>query len=272
MTRPVFFVSDRTGITAEALGRSLLTQFEDITFEHFTLPFIDTKEKAEKAIVKIEKAHEKYQVRPIVFASVVKPSIQQILDQANATVINFFSTFISQLEQELNTQSIHSIGKQHGIEDNQDYHLRINALNFAMNCDDGVGIQHYENADLIIVGVSRSGKTPTSLYLALHFGILVANYPLTEEDLENYHLPKLLQQHKHKLFGLTIDPTRLQSIRQERRPNSRYSSLPQCQQEILDAEKIFKQEDIRYLNTTTRSVEEIAAKILNKMKLQRHYY
>lgn len=272
MKRSIFFVSDRTGITVEALGRSLLTQFENITFEYFTLPFVDSKEKAEKAVATINKESEKKQERAIVFASVVAPEIQEHLECANAAILNFFSAFIDPLEQELKIQSNYRIGKRHGIEDNQDYHHRIDALNFAMACDDGVGVQNYEHAELIIVGVSRSGKTPTSLYLALHFGIQVANYPMTEEDLEQFKLPSFLKEHQNKLFGLTIDPQRLRSIRQERRPNSKYASIEQCKEEISRVEKIFKQENIRYLNTTIRSVEEIAAKILNKMKLERHYY
>ncbi len=272
MKRSVFFVSDRTGITVEALGRSLLTQFENITFEYFTLPFVDSKEKAEKAVAKINKDSEINGERAIVFASVVEPDIQQQLEEANGVILNFFNAFITPLENELNVQSNINIGKRHGIEDNQGYNHRIDALNFAMSCDDGVGIQNYEHAELIIVGVSRSGKTPTSLYLALHFGIYVANYPMTEEDLGQFKLPDFLKEHQHKLFGLTIDPQRLRSIRQERRPNSRYASIEQCREEISRVEKIFKQENIRYLNTTTRSVEEIATKILNKMRLERHYY
>ena len=272
MTRPVFFISDRTGITAETLGRSLLTQFEEQRFNPITLPFVDSVDKAEQAVLTINKAATASNSRPVIFITVVDPQLQQILATANGQIFDFFRTFINPLESALQAKSSPHMGKQHGIEGNPDYNHRIDAIHFAINCDDGVGIQHYEHADLIVIGVSRCGKTPTSLYLALQFAVNVANYPFTEEDLVQQQLPKALLPYKDRLFGLTITPERLKNIRQERRPNSRYASLACCQKELTEVEALYQQYNIPYLDTTTRSIEEIAAKILNMSGIQRHYY
>jgi regulator of PEP synthase PpsR (kinase-PPPase family) len=146
---------------------------------------------------------------------------------------------------------------------------RIDAVNFALDNDDGSKIKHYDKADIILVGVSRSGKTPTCLYLALQFGIKAANYPLTEEDLQNFSLPDVLKPHKHKIFGLTIDPERLAAIRNERKANSRYASLAQCYYETEEVEHLYQQEQISFLSTTDLSVEEISTKIMQKAKIKR---
>ena len=150
----------------------------------------------------------------------------------------------------------------------QSYNNRIDAVNYALSCDDGVGTQHYENAELILVGVSRCGKTPTCLYLALHFGLYVANYPFAEEDFPLGKIPELIAPFKDKLFGLTIKSDRLQAIRQERRPKSRYASVDQCLYEVNEVEKLFRRETIPFVNTTNHSIEEISARILAKKGLR----
>ena len=269
--RPVFYVSDGTGITAETVGHSLLTQFTGFSFVTDRLPFVDDGDKAREAAVRIRAAGERHGVRPIVISSCVDTSLGRLLEESGALVLDVFAPFISPLEQELNAARHSKVGQAHGMVDFDTYHRRINAMNFALTHDDGMSV-NYDEADVILVAVSRAGKTPTCVYLALHHGVSAANYPLTDEDLEHDRLPPRLRTHRSKLFGLTIDPVRLQQIRQERRPNSRYAQLDTCQREVVAAEKLFRAERIPALSTTNTSIEEISSKVMSTLGIQRVMY
>jgi hypothetical protein len=264
--RIIFFISDGTGITAKTLGHSLLTQFEQIKFSTITLPYINTAEKAHEAVQQINQMAENG-TRPIVFATLLNPEMRRIISTCNGLVLDLFATFIQPLEYEFQTQSSHAIGKSHSV--NTAYNERIEAINFALLHDDGQSYQRYEDAEVILVGVSRSGKTPTCLYLAMQFGVFAANYPLTDDDIKINALPKMLVPYQSKLFGLTIRPERLQKIRQERSPNSRYASLAQCQLEVQKVEALYRQFKLPFINTTVTSVEEIATNILLSTKIDR---
>ncbi|MBL4832855.1 MAG: kinase/pyrophosphorylase [Pseudomonas sp.] len=269
MKRTAFFISDGTGITAETLGQSLLSQFENIEFTKLLRPYVDTVEKARDMVQQINAAAERDGIRPIIFDTVVNSDIRNELANSNGYLIDIFSTFLAPLEQEIGDGSSYSVGKSHSIQHSGLYKDRIDAVHYAMDNDDGARTEHYDRADIILVGVSRCGKTPTSLYLALQSGIRAANYPLTEEDMERLQLPPALKSHKQKLFGLTIDADRLTSIRHERRPNSRYASFAQCEFEVREVESLFRRENIPFVNTTTFSIEEISAKILVEMGIER---
>ena len=271
-TRTVFFISDGTGITAEALGHSLLTQFEGVSFNHVSIPFVKSVDKAAECLPRITRAGELDGVRPIVFTTLVNPEIGKALRGADALYMDFFETFIGPLEAEIGAKSTHTVGRSHSARDGRDYNHRIEAVNFALAHDDGLSAKELDAADVVLVGVSRSGKTPTSLYLALQFGIRAANYPLIPEDFERMALPKALPPHKRKLFGLTIDPQRLHQIRSERRPNSNYASAANCRLEVQQAEALMRREELRVLNSTTKSIEEIATQIMQDMKLERRVY
>ena len=266
MKRYVFMLSDGTGITAEALGDSLITQFENINFEKTTMPYIDSIEKAEAVVQLINESFLKEGVKPLIFMTLVNPEIRAYIKKANASV---FSTFIGPLEQELAEKSSYTVGRTHGVADNKMYTHRIDAVDYALSHDDGVKIKGYEKADIILIGVSRCGKTPSCLYMALQYGILAANYPFTDEDLSYFHLPETLKPYKDKLFGLTIDVERLQQIRTERRANSKYSSAEQCRLEVMEVEAMYKRERIPYINSTRFSIEEISTKILAAAGLKR---
>ena len=270
--RTVFFVSDQTGITAETLGRSLLTQFEGLKFRHTTLPFIATADKARDAVRRINLIAEVEGVRPLVFSTFVQNEIREIVRGCNGLLLDFFDAFIGPLERELERASSHTSGRAHGLADDAAYARRIDAVNFTLANDDGVGVQNYARADVILVGVSRSGKTPTSLYLAMQYGVKAANYPLIPEDFERGQLPSALPQHKDKIFGLSIAPERLAEVRHERRPNSRYAALENCRSEVEAAERMMKREGIRWLSSTTKSIEEIAATIMQEVRLERRSY
>lgn len=269
MKRHVFMLSDGTGITAETLGNSLITQFENIEFIKLTIPYIDSVEKAGDVIHRINESFHESGIKPLVFMTLVNPEIRNYFKKANACVFDLFNTFIGPLENELNEKSSYTVGRTHGVPNDKSYTHRIEAVDFALNHDDGVKTRGYDKADIILIGVSRCGKTPSCLYMALQYGILAANYPFTEDDLVGFHLPDALRPYKHKLFGLTIDTQRLQQIRTERRPNSKYASAEQCRLEVTEVEAMYQKEKIPYINSTKYSIEEIATKILAISGLQR---
>ncbi len=269
--RLVFYISDGTGITAETIGHSLLTQFNGVRFDTRRLSFIDSEDKARTAAAQVQEQGRAMGCRPIVISSVVDESLAAILAGSGALVLDVFGPFIGRLETELGRQRERHVGHAHGMFDFAAYEQRINATNYALTHDDGVNV-NYDEADLILVGVSRSGKTPTCLYLALHYGVRAANYPLTEDDLAGKELPRRLRQHRQKLYGLTIDPNRLRQIRQERKPDSRYATLEQCRSEVAAAELLFRSERIPVLSTTHTSIEEIASKVLTALGIERHMF
>jgi len=269
--RPVFYVSDGTGITTETIGHSLLTQFTGFSFVTDRISFVDDPIKAQAACERIRAAGLRHEARPIVIHSNVDPAVSEALAESGALMLDVFAPFIDPMEKELGALRHSRVGQAHGLVDFEAYHRRINAMNYALTHDDGIAI-NYDEADLILVAVSRAGKTPTCVYLALHYGIRAANYPLTDEDLESDRLPLRLRAHRRKLFGLTIDPDRLHQIRQERRPNSGYAKLETCRSEVAAAERMFQMERIPTLSTTHTSIEEIASKVMSTLGLQREMF
>ena len=267
--RTVFFLSDQTGVTAETLGHSLLTQFSGQEFRHVTLPFIDSVDKAKEAVARIDKVSESDQVRPIIFSTLVQDQFRDIIRGASGLHLDIFDAFLGPLELELEAKSTQEPGRAHGMSDIEAYMKRIEATNFALANDDGGITRNYEVADVVLLGVSRSGKTPTCLYLALQYGVYAANYPLTDEEFEDGKLPDLLLRQRKKLFGLTIRPERLRQIRRERRSVGRYSSAQQVRYELREAEKLFKRYNIPYVDTTEFSIEEIASRILDSTGVER---
>jgi regulator of PEP synthase PpsR (kinase-PPPase family) len=269
--RTVFFVSDGTGITAETFGHSVLTQFE-LRFRQVRLPFIDTLDKAYDALRKINEAFENDGHRPIVFSTLVHTELSDVIRKCKGMYMDMFQTFVAPLEQELGVKSTHTIGRSHNIVDSEEYKNRIEAINFSLAHDDGQSHKNLAEADVILVGVSRSGKTPTSLYLAMQYGIKAANYPLIPDDFERGRLPSSLYEFKTKIFGLTITPERLSEIRNERRAGSKYASLENCRYEVNEAEAMMKREGIRWLSSTTKSIEESSTTILQEIKPDRREY
>jgi len=267
--RTVFFLSDQTGVTAETLGHSLLTQFDGRDFRHVTVPFIDSEDKAREAVQKIDQAGDKDALKPLVFSTLVQPEFRRILKQAKGLHLDIFDVFLDPLEAELRQQPTYESGRAHGMSDINAYMKRIEATNFALAHDDGGVSRNYEMADVILIGVSRSGKTPTCLYLALQYGVYAANYPLTEEDFESGKLPDFLLDQKHKLYGLFIAPERLRQIRKERRSMGKYASAQQVSYELRETNKLFKRYKIPHVDTTEFSIEEIASQILDSTGVER---
>lgn len=271
--RTVFFVSDRTGITAEMLGNSLLVQFDEFQFQRRTIPFIDSMPKVDEAIAEINATAAQEGRRPIVFCSMAdEVTAERIRQRADALTLDLFQIFITPLEVELDARSSHAAGRSHGMASSHEYFARMEAINFTQAHDDGAQTRDLAKAQIILVGVSRCGKTPTSLYMALQFGVRAANFPLTPDDFADRRLPGSVMPFREKLFGLTINPERLREIREERRPGSRYASLDNCRHEVREAEHLMERERIPMVDTTSKSIEEIATTILHRTGLRRPVY
>lgn len=265
--RTVFIVSDGTGITAETFSHSILSQFE-MKFRLVRLPFIDNIDKAYDVVTKINDVYLSENVRPIVFSTLVDTQVNRIIATSHGMTMDMFQTFIEPLERELCLKSTHAIGRVHQNIDSTAYRRRIEAINFSLAHDDGQSDKNLAQADIILVGVSRSGKTPTSLYLAMQYGMCAANYPLIPEDFERGQLPTALRQQKSRIFGLSIDPIRLSEIRNERRPGSKYAAPENCRYEVNEAEALMRREGIMWLSSTHKSIEEIATTVLQALKIE----
>jgi regulator of PEP synthase PpsR (kinase-PPPase family) len=265
ITRIVFIVSDGTGITAENFSQSILAQFE-LTFKLIRIPFTDSVEKALVAVQTINEAFQRDQVQPIVFTTLVNTELNGIVSKAQGLVLDMFQTFVAPLELALGLKSTHAMNRLHHNADTAAYKNRIEAINYSLAHDDGQSNQNLADADVILVGVSRVGKTPTSLYLAMQYGLKAANYPLIPEDFERGQLPKDLISHRSKIFGLMIDPERLSEIRNERRPGSNYAKLENCRYEINEATAMMRRQSIPWVLTTSKSIEEIATTVLQTIR------
>lgn len=270
-SRTLFIISDRTGITLENLVRTLMTQFDDLCCERMVLPFLDTPAKIEAALREIRAVGKEDSAPPIVFSSIVDETLRARLKEAEAEVFDIFDTYLPALSSAIGVPYSGHVGLSHGIGDVGQYDRRVDAVNFALNFDDGSRFKGLGDADLILVGVSRCGKTPTCLYLAMQYAIRAANFPLTEDDFMLGRLPEPLREHRERLFGLTIAPDRLHRIREERRPGSDYASLVQCRREISAAEDLFRNNAIAFLDSTAVSIEELSIEIMQRVGVERHY-
>jgi [pyruvate, water dikinase]-phosphate phosphotransferase / [pyruvate, water dikinase] kinase len=266
--RPVFFVSDGTGITAETLGNTLLTQFDGLSFDKTILPFVNTPARAQSTVDYINFVGQQTGQRPLVFSTTVNDEVRAILRTVGGLFMDLFDLFIHEMEKELAVRSTHAQGRAHGVADPRRYNERMEAVSYAMEHDDGASTRDLSRADVILVAPSRCGKTPTSMYLALQHGLYSTNFPLTEDDLEQLRLPSALKGLEARCFGLTSDPERLSQVRTERRPGSRYASLAQCAYELRQAEQLYRRMGIPSINSASMSIEEIAAVVMQEKHLR----
>lgn len=269
--RSVFYISDQTGITTEKLGNALLVKFPHIEFHKDIFPFLNTPAKVRQALLKVRNRYMIDGQKPVIISSMVNPELRALLKVDYATTLDFFDTYIEKLENAFEVKADMAAGKVHSIVDEGKYNHRIDAIHYSLDNDDGVSCKHYDEADIIIVGVSRVGKTPTSIYLAVNYGVKVANYPLAEIDLHTDHLPKSLVPYHHKLFGLSIEAERLHQIRSHRMPGTKYAKLETCRFEIEAAERIMHTCGVPFLNTGHKSIEEISVAIMQIVKLTRQF-
>jgi regulator of PEP synthase PpsR (kinase-PPPase family) len=266
-TRAAYFVSDSTGITAETLGNALLANFPGFAFVKHTIPFVDTAEGAANVVRQIAD-DAAAGLEPIVFRTTKKRSVSSVLATAPAKTIDLLGGHLTELEEALGTTASEQLGQFHMLGDATQYFARMRAVEYAIEHDDGQSARALDIADVIIVAPSRCGKTPTTMYLALQYGLLVANYPLTDDDFPTDGLPPLVAPYASRCFGITTTPLRLSQVRHERRPLSRYSSLAQCTLELRRAEDLYRRNRVPFLNSSTKSVEEMSAVILQTLRLR----
>jgi hypothetical protein len=266
MKRTVFFVSESTGITAETLGQALLSQFDTVEFEQVYMPYINTEARARALTERMREAAERDGVRPLVFSTMLDAEIAAIIEAGECFHLELFEQFVEPLSGELGVSPSRKSGRSHAITKPSMYTKRIEAINFAMANDDGLRPDNFRHADVVLVGVSRSGKTPTCLYLAIHYGLRAANHPLTEDDFERGALPEQVCAAKDKVVALTIEPRRLHMIREERRPGSSYASLARCRNDIRLAQEMLGRLGVPVLDTTSQSIEEISAQVLRGLR------
>ncbi len=263
--RTVFFISESTGITAETMGMSLLSQFPQIEFTYIQRPFVDSVEKVQRLVDEINQLADSESFRPLVFATMPEENINQLLQQAKCHYYEVFESFLDKIGKDLKAEPVFESGLSHGLVNEKVYDSRIDALNFTLKHDDAMVLKTIGEADVIIIGLSRSGKTPTSLYLALKFGIKAANYPITEDDFERNELPAVLLENRDKIFATKIKAKRLHQIREKRMPNSRYASLDTCKDEIKKAQDLYTKYNLNPMDVTSQSIEELAAQIVRKL-------
>ena len=259
---PVFFLSDSTGISAETMGNALLIQFPDLHFERRLIPFISSVEEASRVVAVLDAAKE---VQPLAFSTTAVTEIRDELHRSRCPLIDFFDLHMSRVEAILGVQGVRVASRLHGVGDIQRYNARMAAVEYAIEHDDGQSVRALDKADIILVAPSRCGKTPTTMYLALQHGALVANYPLVDEDFESAELPRPIRDLRDRCFGILTTPGRLSQVRQERRPNSRYASLEQCTYELRRAEALFSSHRIPVVNSSAKSVEEMSTVILQTL-------
>lgn len=267
--RDVFYVSDGTAITSETLGHAVLGQFA-IETRQTTLPFVESVDRAINVQKQINRVYEETGIKPLVFYSVVIPEVKAIIEQSQANLYDVLNALVEPLKHDLDMEPSPKLQRSHSInKDAASYQDRIAAIEYTLAHDDGVSLNNLEQADIILLGVSRCGKTPTSLYLAMQFGIRAVNYPFIAEDMASLKLPQAIEPFRYKTYGLTIETGRLVAIRNGRYANSDYASQHQCESELNKVEAMFRREAIPYLNTTSLSVEEISTRLLDMSGLKR---
>lgn len=265
---PVFFLSDSTGISAETMGNALLIQFPDLHFERRLIPFISTVEEARRVVAVLDAAMDG-PVTPLAFTTAAVDEVRLELHKTRCPLIDFFDLHMQRVESILGVRGMHVAARLHGVGDIKRYNARMAAVEYAIEHDDGQSMRALDKADVILVGPSRCGKTPTTMYLALQHGIFVANYPLVEEDFADADLPRPIRALQDRCFGLTTTPARLSQVRHERRPHSRYASLEQCSYELRQAEALYRRHQIPMINSAAKSVEEMSTVILQARFPQR---
>ena len=270
--RDVFYVSDGTAITCETLGHVVLGQFA-VQPNEKTFPFVESDEKLSELLKQIQRSYQLHGVKPLVFFSMVIPEMRTRLLQAPAHFYDVLESIVQRVSLDIEMEPAPKLQRSRSVgKDSDTYFDRIAAIEYTLAHDDGVSLKDLDRADIILLGVSRSGKTPTSLYMAMQFGLRVVNYPFIAEDMHAMRLLPEFEFHRHKLFGLTINAERLTEIRENRLAGSEYASNRQCLQELATVEALFRREAIPYINTSSLSVEEISTRILERTGLKRRLF
>jgi len=257
-SKDVYYISGSTALLAEDMGQALLCQFQEISFHEEKIPFIKTKEDAEKALEHIRE--QSGGRRPLIFCTIMDQQIRRILDSPEVEFFDVFGSILDRLETCLETKALRVPGYSRTIDD-MTLAKRVEAIHFSIEHDDGTRTREYDEAEVILVGVSRSGKTPVSVYLATHMGIKSANFPLTAEHLDSYELPHEIIRNRKKVVGLTTSPQLLHKIREQRYSGSNYAKVSTCASELSQAKQIYMKYNIPVVETDGKSIEETSVQV-----------
>lgn len=265
-SKDVYYVSGSTALLAEDVGKALLCQFQEISFNEEKIPFIKTRAAAEKAMKHI--LEQSGGVRPLVFCTIMDAGIKKILDSPEVEFFDVFGNVLDRLENCLETKALRVPGYSRNIDDIT-LAKRVEAIHFSIEHDDGTRSREYDEAEVILLGVSRSGKTPVSVYLATHMGIKSANFPLTSEHLDSYELPPEIVRNRKKVVGLMTSPGLLHKIREQRYSGSTYAKLSTCATELNQAKEIYLRYGIQSLETDGKSIEETSVQVTQLVDIPR---
>lgn len=263
--RTVFFVSDRTGMTTQMLGHSLLAQFDSVPMEEVTLPFVDSLERAKAAVDLINHREQADGIRPLVFSTIVSQEVAHAVSCARALYLDCCNVFMNALERELGVKASHTTSHSDRANDFSNRHARLEAINYALRHDHFRVPADFSGADIVVIGVERVGKTPLCLHLAVMHGVRAANYDLSVRDLEAGKLPDIVAAARGRIFGITMTPERLNITRTEHK-KGRYASLEECRFELDKAETLMLREKIVFLDSSRTSLEELAALVMTQAR------
>jgi len=262
--KDVYYISDSTGILATNLGQALICQFPEVNFSGEKFPFIRTVEDAKKTLAYI--LSRSGGRRPLIFSTIINSDVRKIFDSPEVEFFDAFGHFLDRLETCLETPALREPGFARHL-DNVHMAKRVEAIYFCLEHDDGRKVDEFDEADIILLGVSRAGKTPISVYLSTQMGLKSANFPLTSEYLTRYRIPDGIMQNRAKAVGLTTSAQLLNSVREKRYPGSNYAKLSTCIEEIHQAQRIFQKNKIPIISTAGKSIEEAATQVLRELSI-----
>jgi regulator of PEP synthase PpsR (kinase-PPPase family) len=245
-SKDIYYISDSTGIMATNLGQALICQFPEINFYEEKFPFILTVKQARKT------------------------KVREVFDSPEVEFFEAYGLFLERLETCLEAEAVREPGFARHAND-MAMTKRVEAIHYCLGHDDGTKESEYDEADIILLGVSRSGKTPVSVFLATQMGLKSANFPLTSEYLDQYRIPEQIRQNKDRAVALTTSPEQLHSAREKRYPNSKYSRIATCREELKQAEQIYVKNKIPIVSSAGKSIEETATQVMQELGISKKY-
>ena len=266
----VYLVSDSTGETLDRIFLSLKSQFANFEYDKKEFAFIRTEQQIDKIIKECDQIDNAIILYTIVETKLAKYLANQS-EKFSVPCFGVLGNLILSFSKLLNQKAIHKPSAQHVLDD--DYYKRIEAIQFTMSHDDGKKVDDVNSADVILLGVSRTSKTPTSIYLA-NRGYKTVNIPLVLDQ----KIPENLKSNNTSciIIGLVADPERLSDIRRNRvaimkdQKLKDYTDLDLIKKEVEDSKKLFKKNNWPVIDVTRRSVEETAASILKIIDIKRN--
>ncbi len=269
-TYHIYLISDSTGETLERIFLALRAQFKNFDYKTHYFSFTRT----ENQIMKILETAKKDK-NPIILYTIVEKNLAKFLseqsDKNKLPCFGVLGDLIISFSKLLNMKASNIPSAQHALDD--DYYERIEAIQFTMNHDDGNSLEDIDKSEIIILGVSRTSKTPTSIYLA-NKGLKTSNIPLVNED----SIPNFLKEHPKKIcvIGLTTEPERLQDLRKNRlnslkeTESTNYTKLDEIINEVNEAKKTFRKYGWPIIDVTRKSVEETAASVIKIYEISKN--